>query len=75
MPKEEDISAMPIWKLEACRDDERIACRWGYVIADTEANAVAAGRESSGMTYVLAHRLDEQKAWPGSPDERIFWSS
>lgn len=26
------------------RDDERIDCRWGFVVTETEADAVAAGR-------------------------------
>lgn len=66
---------MRIWKLEACQDEERIGCRWGYVIAETEADAVAAGYSTARMPFIWAHRMPKEKTWPGAPGEKIFWSS
>jgi hypothetical protein len=66
---------MKIWKLEACRSDERIGCRWGYVIAETQADAIAAGRSSSNMQFIWAHKMREGMMWPGNPGQTLFWSS
>lgn len=66
---------MVMCKLEACRDDERIGCRWGFVVAETEAEAVAAGRETSGCPFVWAHRMRDGMLWPGAPGQTLDWSS
>jgi len=66
---------MQIWKLEACRDDERIGCRWGYVVAETETDAIAAGRATSGLSFVWAHKMRDEMIWPGSPGQTLFWSA
>lgn len=66
---------MQIWKLEACRNTERIGCRWGYVAAETEELALAAGRASSELPFVWVHRMREGMIWPGSLGQSIFWSS
>lgn len=66
---------MQIWKLEACPDDERIGCRWGYVVAASEAEAVEMGRKTSGLPVVSAHKMRKEMIWPGAPLETLFWSS
>ena len=66
---------MRIWKLEACRDDERIGCRWGFVVAETEADAIAAGRATSGLPFVWAHKMRDEMSWPGAPGQTLYWSS
>lgn len=66
---------MQIWKLEACRDEERIGCRWGYVLASSEEEAVALGRASSNLPFVWAHRMRDEMIWPGPPGQTLYWSS
>lgn len=66
---------MAIWKLEACRDDERIGCRWGFVVAATEAEALAAVRETSGFPFVWVHRMRDGMIWPGVLGQTLYWSS
>lgn len=66
---------MWIWKLEACQDNERIGCRWGFVVAGTEADAIVAGRAASGLPFVWAHKMREGMIWPGGPGQTLFWSS
>lgn len=66
---------MQIWKLQACRDEERIGCRWGYVIADTEGEALAAARRSARLPFVLAHPMRPEMQWPGGAAEQLYWSS
>lgn len=61
-------------ELEACPDDERICCRWGYVIAETEADAVEAGQRTCSLPYVWALRMRDGMIWPGSPGETLIWS-
>lgn len=63
-----------IWKLEACHDEERIGCRWGYAKEETECEAVARGRASSGLSRVWAHSMHPAKLWPGSPGVDLYWS-
>lgn len=55
-------------------DDERIGCRWGYVLAETETDAIAAGRATSGLPFVWAHKLRDGMIWPGSPGQILFWT-
>ena len=66
---------MPIWKLEASKDDERICCRWGYVVAETETDAISAGRASSAFPFIWAHRMRDEMLWPGNPGQTLYWSS
>jgi len=63
-----------IWKLEACHDEERIGCRWGYAQAETEGEAVARAQASSGLSHVWAHPTHPAKIWPGSPEVDLYWS-
>lgn len=63
-----------IWKLEACRDDERICCRWGYALAPDEASALALAKATTDMPFVWVHPLHPEKLWPGRPGENVAWS-
>ena len=64
---------MGIWKIEACIDEERIGCRWGYVIAETEAEAIAAARCFPEHSHVFAHPMRQGMLWPGAPGKTHFW--
>jgi hypothetical protein len=63
-----------IWKLEACRDDERIGCKWGYAVAPDEVTALAKARATTHLPFVWAHPMHPDKLWPGRPGEDVHWS-
>jgi len=66
---------MGIWKIEACRDTERIACKWGYVVAETEAEAITAGHATAGLPFIWVHKMRNGMIWPGPPEQNLFWLS
>jgi hypothetical protein len=63
-----------IWKLEACRDDERICCRWGYALAPDEETELAMARATTGFPNVWVHKLHPEELWPGIPGKKVHWS-
>lgn len=65
---------MRVWKLEACHDDERIACRWGYTLAATATEALEMAKASSGLPYNWIHEKHPDMMWPGRPGEVIDWN-
>lgn len=64
---------MRVWKLEACRDDERITSRWGYALAETEGDALELCRATSGLPFNVVLERHPDLLWPGVPGERVSW--
>ncbi len=65
---------MRVWKLEACRDEERIGSRWGYAFADTAAEALKVAKVTSGLPYNWVHEKHPDMIWPGRSGEDIDWN-
>lgn len=68
------VPIMRVWKLEACRDEERTACRWGYALADTANEALSLSKATSGLPLNFVHEKHPDMIWPGAPNERTSWS-
>lgn len=66
---------MRVWKLEACRDRERIGCRWGYALAVSADEALALCQSTSGFPFNYVHEKHPDMAWPGAPGTQVDWSS
>jgi hypothetical protein len=66
---------MRVWKLEACRDEDRIGCRWGYALTDTEQEAIELTQNTSGLPFNWVHEKHPDMIWPGAPDSCLDWSS
>ncbi len=65
---------MRVWKLEACRDNDRHSSRWGYALAGSADEALAMAKETSGLPYNWVHEKHPDMLWPGRPGEAIEWS-
>ena len=61
-----------IWKREACRDDGRIGCEWGYALAPDEVAALANARAATDFPFVWAHPMHADKLWPVRPGEDVY---
>ena len=44
------------------------------MVAETETDAMPAGRATSGLPLVWAHRMRDGMLWPGGYGETLFWS-
>lgn len=65
---------MRVWKLEACTDQERIGCRWGYALAATAEDALALAKATSALPFLWVHEKPPPMLWPGAPGARVEWS-
>lgn len=66
---------MRVWKLEACRDEERRPSRWGYALAETAGEAIELAQATSGLPFNWVHEKHPDMIWPGVPGQRIDWGS
>ena len=66
---------MRVWKLEACRDEERLSSRWGYALAETADAALELAQSTSGLPYNWVHEKHPEMVWPGAPGQRVDWTS
>lgn len=64
---------MRVWKIEACRDEERITSRWGYALAETAHEAKALAAATSGLPHNWAHEKHPDMLWPGRSGEQVYW--
>lgn len=66
---------MRVWKLQASDDPEWHPSAWGYALAETAAEALALGSETSGGRSVKVHAKPPEMLWPGPVSARVIWDS
>lgn len=64
---------MRVWKIEACRDQERMPSRWGYALAPSAEAALELARTTSGLPFNWVHEKHPAMLWPGRPGDTVCW--
>ena len=65
---------MQVWKLEACKNEQRHPSRWGFALAQTRDEALALCRETSGLPFNWVYEKAQEMQWPGRPGEVVDWT-